>query len=203
MTETNDIGLIGEGEELTPEQAKERIDSIGLKPQTRAALFDNQDPAHEAVRKQWSRLHEIAAGGEGKPEEEPVDHALTDGPPPSPDDYEFEHHEGEWNSELEQNARQWFHEAGLPVTTGKIISHLWNERAPKPPSEDEMFAEAERTGAKLRAEWGDEFEAKVQKAWAYAEQVSPDAMKNMQAVGLDVNEITMRALVRAAEAKGD
>ncbi|MCP4327449.1 MAG: hypothetical protein GY791_03305 [Alphaproteobacteria bacterium] len=64
------------------------------------------------------------------------------------------------------------------------------------------MAEADRTGKKLRAEWGDVFEANVEEAWRHAEQIAPEAMKNMQAVGLDVNEITIRALVRAAEAKG-
>ncbi len=57
-------GLDGEGGGnfgMTPEQAKQQIDSLTLDPEFNKSLFDANNPGHKAAKEKWDRLHEIAA----------------------------------------------------------------------------------------------------------------------------------------------
>lgn len=197
-----DIGLIAEGETPTPEVAASRIKNVALNPAFQAALMDGQHPAHDAAAAQWDQLHRIAAGTiDGDVDDgtaDPVDG--LEGAPSDPKKYELEKppHGQEIDTELEQNAREWFHEAGIDAPAALTISHFWNERAANPPSEDQINSELDATAATLREEWGDNYEVKVQKAHDLMDKF-PEAAHLLHVTGLDVNVNTIRALVRAAE----
>lgn len=90
-------------------------------------------------------------------------HYARHGRPQSPDAYEFGGAEGASPTELESQARSWFHEAGISQRQAEILHEKWSGFVGEHTLEADRAAETARSESEqaLRSEWGRTYDRNV------------------------------------------
>lgn len=194
--------------DLTPEAAQAEIETLRGDSEFLGSLFNREAATHAAAREKWDRLHKVASGvTERSPEEiqrtREAQLSSFDGPPDDAAWYEFDRPaNGEYSGELDQAARQWFHEAGIPAPTAKTISWMWNQRAANPPSAEKIESELVDVSVRLKAKWGDQYEKYSDAIDKFVEMLPDEAAVALALSGLISTEYVIDAMLEAAKRKG-
>jgi hypothetical protein len=195
-------------EKLTPEEARGEIERIPLDADLVAALQDPAHPAHKAATERRRGLYSAAypdVSEEGELAKSKTDDSASAqhfDVPENPGEYRFETTPPalEPDPALEQKARDWFHTAGAPQWLARNVVSEWNRAAVHAEEGDDSAQQAATTGAALRRDWGDAFEAKLAKAKNLLRSLDdPEVSVLLNRSGLGNNEYLIRQLVALAE----
>ena len=200
---------------MTPEQAQAEIARIPMDADLVQALRDPSHVAHKAATERRQALYAAAypepvrgedgsaeTGNPSKPADPQPGAASHFDPPPEPAGYRFDATapELEHDADLERSARQWFHEVGVPQWLARNIVTEWNRQAALRPDAETVALQAEATEAALRRDWGDQYEAKIERARALITTLGDESIVGLlDRSGLANSEYLIRQLVSLAE----
>lgn len=205
---------------MTPEQAQAEIARIPLDADLVQALQDPSHAGHKAATERRRVLYaaaypEPAVGGalSADADVDGLSPSADARPgvsshfdrPPEPAGYRFDATapELEHDAALEQSARQWFHDADVPQWLAHNIVTEWNRQAALRPGPEAILRQAETTEAALRRDWGDRFEAKIEKARALIGALGDESIIGLlDRSGLANSEYLIRQLVALTERRG-
>lgn len=196
--------------ENDPERAREELQRIPLDQETLAALQNPAHPGHTAATAHRRNLYAAAYAD--------VDRQLVDGnnqdvysdeqafmaPPIDPKDYRFDPAPAglSYDTALEQKARGWFHEAGVPQWLARNLAREWNRAIENPPDAGRVAQDAAATEKSLRRQWGDRYDAKIEAAQSMIRSLKDDEVADLlDRSGLANSEYLIRQLVALAESR--
>jgi hypothetical protein len=203
-----------EVQEWTPEAARAEIDALPLDGVLLSILQDPAHPGHKAAAAHRRALYDAAypatvtsdEPGSGETAEGPVRDGETGGSmfeaPSSPQEYRFDATPPELRHDavLEQKARGWFHEAGVPLWLARNIVNEWNRRATGHSNSNRSGNDAATTEAALRRRWGDAYDAKIEKANSVLHAIDDTEMLDLLSrSGLANSDYVIRQLAALAE----
>jgi hypothetical protein len=200
-----------------PNEARSELDRIPLDGELMTALQDPSHPGHKAASIHRRSLY-AAANGEGNvkdgdarhSEKEKQDLPPVDGereffsPPSDPKDYRFDPspHGLPYDHEMEQKARGWFHQAGIPQWLARNVVREWNRTVEKQPDPRQLIGAAAATERSLRRTWGKKYEPRIDAARTLVRSLKSDeVMYLLDRSGLANNEYLIRQLVALAESR--
>lgn len=205
--------------DIEADSARAELERIPLNGNFLTALQDPAHPGHKAASAHRRSLYAAAYGGVSETEsgKKPPSAANEDAgsqaasseqaffeSPANAKDYCFDPapHGLPYDAELEQKARGWFHEAGIPQWLARNVVREWNrtiERQPDPRRAESAAAATERS---LRRTWGDRYEARIDAARSLVRSLKSDeVMDLLDRSGLANNEYLIRQLVALAESR--
>ena len=203
-----------DSQELAPNDAHAALQRLPLDEGMMAALTDPGHPGHKAANAHRRELY-AAAFPEDGPETDPAptddkdtsergtpetrEHFAT---PDRPEDYRFDWTPDDLQHDavLEQKARVWFHDAGVPQWLARNIVQEWNRLAAQPPDRRDIENQVVATERSLRRAWGDQYDANVAKAAALVEATGSDELAALlDRSGMANSEYLIRQLVTVAE----
>ena len=204
-------------ESKAPAEAQVELDRIPLDSEIMAALQDPAHPGHKAASTRRRSLYAKAYGetntedDNARPSEErnhggqPIaDEREFFAPPADPKDYRFDPspHGLPHDIALEQKARGWFHQAGLPQWLARNVAREWNRTLERQPDPRQIAGAAAATERSLRRTWGDRYESKIDAARSLVRSLKSDEVANLlDRSGLANNEYLIRQLVALAESR--
>lgn len=207
-----------ETQDNTPEAARAEIDALPLDGTLLSVLQDPGHPGHKAATAHRRALYDAAyPASTESDEDEQRDEPTAESPakddsadgsffdaPSSPQAYRFDATPPELQHDavLEQKARGWFHEAGVPPWLARNIVNEWNRAAAGPADPDRSVEDAATTEASLRRHWGAAYESKVVMANSVLRAIgNAEIFDLLSNSGLANNDYLIRQLAALAESR--
>ena len=126
-------------------------------------------------------------------------------PPKDPKEYRFDAapYGMEYDADLEQRARGWFHQAGVPQWLARNIVREWNRTVEMGPDPERAEVQAAATEQSLRRRWGGDYESRVAAAQALVRSLnSEEVIDILDRSGLANSEYLVLQFAALAESRG-
>jgi hypothetical protein len=194
--------------DAAPNEAVAALSQLPLDRELVSALQNPGHPGHKAATAHRRSLYAAAYardddGGPAVPERDAPANALYTAPEDSKE-YCFDAapHGVPYDTELEQKARGWFHQAGLPQWLARNIVLEWNRAIERAPNSERVAGDAATTERALRQCWGDAYEERIVAARSLVRSLnSEEAIALLDRSGLANNEYIIRQLAALAESR--